>query len=456
MLRLLRFVKSGTWVGIAALAVVATVPAHAQRPGATPSPALVANLPGAGGRNVILVDASTAMGAESGAVAASTTTSRWERAARTVDWLIGRLPVDAQFQVILFNEQARALQAQNGAWFSAAQSVNRDAVARTLRSGVVPSGEANLAIAFAAAAALQPPVDRIYLIAAGLPGRALPADERIALFNAATKSLRTSTPVDVLLLPVLDSDEMAPSYWHLALSTGGSLMTMSPDWPPTATPAQDSRFATTHAVFVVDTSGSMRGAGWPRVRNVVREVLTSSPRLEAFRILNDQGHPLRRKSVGDWTPATPEAIEAVLSTLGTWTSESGSNTTRGILRAIALAHYVGAVAIYVLGDDLTSKTFATDKSDVLQALDGENVRGKVTVSTIAIPTVFEATGRLYTAAQFAMLQHELAVRSGGFFVSLPCDPGIEAAMRRRTYTEPDQLPPQCPKRNSAIAMIPRR
>jgi hypothetical protein len=201
-------------------------------------------------------------------------------------------------------------------------------------------------------------------------------------------------------------------------------------------------------VFVIDTSGSMRGAGWPRVRSVVREVLASSPRLEAFRILNDQGHPLRRKSVGDWTPATPEAIEATLSTLGSWTSESGSNTTPGILRGIALAHDVDAVAIYVLGDDLTSTAFATDKDSVLQALDREDVRGKITVSTIAIPTVFEATGRLYTAAQFAMLQHELAVRSGGFVVSLPCDPAIEAAMRRRTYTEPDQLPPQCRKRDA--------
>lgn len=373
-------------------------------------PDVLARLPPASGRAAILVDGSAA--------AADATAATWDGAVAVAEWLIARLPADAEYQVIVFADQARALRAPSGAWFVRGSEADTDELLRALHANVPPVGQPNLAAAFSAAAALVPKVERIYLVAAAAPGRELPEARRSSLFANALKSLPKATPVDTLLLPSVNGDEVA-RFWFASLRTRGSVLALPNDRRGSASAESDPRFEATHAVFVVDTSGSMVQLAWERVQRVVREVITRSASLEDFLIVNDEGRAL--EAAPTWTAVSPDAVEKVAGALAHWQAHSGSAPTGGILRAVELARGVGPTTIYVLGDDLAVSAPEARRVErsLLDVLNRDEVRGNIVVSTIVFPTIYEATGELYTAAGFATLQHELAVRTGGFFVGLP-------------------------------------
>ena len=57
------------------------------------------------------------------------------------------------------------------------------------------------------------------------------ANERLNLFTRAVRELPPGVPVNVMLFP-MNGDFNAPiSFWSLALSTKGSFLTVSRDWP---------------------------------------------------------------------------------------------------------------------------------------------------------------------------------------------------------------------------------
>jgi von Willebrand factor type A domain len=164
---------------------------------------------------------------------------KWQQIVKTVDWLTAQLKPGMQFQVIAFNDKARSLiDGTDGQWLTATDGSTLQKAVDTL-GGMIPSGPTSLHAAFEAASQLQPKPDNIYLLVDGLPtmGEVTPSRpgvtgrERLRHFERAIREAPLNVPINVLLYPMEGDPLAAPSYWTLALRTGGSMMAPSPDWP---------------------------------------------------------------------------------------------------------------------------------------------------------------------------------------------------------------------------------
>ena len=102
-----------------------------------------------------------------------------------------------------------------------------------------PENGTNMQAAFAAARELEPRPDNIILLADGLPTMdeavarraTVSGRERIRLFTDAKRELPGGVPVNILLYPLEGDYEAAILYWSLAFDTGGSMISVSRDWP---------------------------------------------------------------------------------------------------------------------------------------------------------------------------------------------------------------------------------
>lgn len=164
---------------------------------------------------------------------------KWRQAVNTVDWITAQIPPNTQFQIIAFNDKAWSLvEGTDGQWLTATDGSLLDQAVETLRA-TVPTGPTSLHAAFIAARELEPKPDNIYLIADGLPtmGSVMPSRpgvsgrERAEHFERAVRELPINVPVNVILLAMEGDPLAAPSYWWLALSTGGSMLAPAEDWP---------------------------------------------------------------------------------------------------------------------------------------------------------------------------------------------------------------------------------
>ena len=164
---------------------------------------------------------------------------KWVRTLNTVDWLTAQLPVNAQFQVLTFNTEAKAVLADSeGKWLEVADIGKLEAISATLREQI-PAGGTSLHNAFAALSALPTPPDNIFLLTDGLPtqgsspprGSKISGNERLKLFREAVRKLPSGVPVNIILLP-MEGDPMAASeFWQLARASSGSFLSPSTDWP---------------------------------------------------------------------------------------------------------------------------------------------------------------------------------------------------------------------------------
>ena len=202
-----------------------------------------------GGRRVaILLDASSSMLADSIVNVIrlrnmkpelQRQSEKWNRALNTVEWLTAQLPVNADYQVILFNTDAKpAIEGTAEQWLPVADAPKLKQATSNLRQ-VLPSGGTSFHRAFEALNALPGGPDNIFLITDGLPtqGRDKPrkttvsGTERMKHFRDAVRELPTGVPVNIILAP-MEGDPMAASeFWQLAQISGGAFMSPSRDWP---------------------------------------------------------------------------------------------------------------------------------------------------------------------------------------------------------------------------------
>ena len=201
-----------------------------------------------GSRIAILVDVSSSMLADSivniirlrnMGDALQRQSPKWQQALGTVDWLTSQLPINARYQIIAFNTQAKpVLEDSQGQWLNVADTPKLKAATDALRAKL-PTGGTSLHNAFDALAALPSVPDNIFLITDGLPTQGTDAprkttisgQDRLALFRQAVKRLPAGVPVNIILGP-MEGDPMAASeFWQLAQVTGGSFMSPSRDWP---------------------------------------------------------------------------------------------------------------------------------------------------------------------------------------------------------------------------------
>lgn len=162
---------------------------------------------------------------------------KWQRAQRTVEWLAAQLPLDGNFQLALFNTEARFLLPER-AWHEVLHpSALNDAL--DALAAEAPSGGSDLGSLVRLVAAMSPLPDNVFLITDGLPTRSereprsatVTGRERMRLFNDAVRRLPRDVPVNPILLPLEGDPQASSAYWALASATGGTYMSPSEDWP---------------------------------------------------------------------------------------------------------------------------------------------------------------------------------------------------------------------------------
>ena len=164
---------------------------------------------------------------------------KWVQTLRMVEWLTARFPRGSQYQIYVFSTETRpALPGQDGKWLKVGNTAELNSVLEALGK-IVPEGGTNLERAFAAIGKLRPRPDNVYLITDGLPtqgsrrvrGATINGKQRLNLFTRAEKQLPGGVPVNVILTPLEGDPEAAFAYWRLAMSTNGSFLVPSEDWP---------------------------------------------------------------------------------------------------------------------------------------------------------------------------------------------------------------------------------
>jgi hypothetical protein len=165
--------------------------------------------------------------------------AKWQRALRSLQWMLASLGKETRFQVILFNDEAEALLPQRAEeWFS---TEDRSTITQILArlEQVVPQGSANLERALYKIRNLSRLPDAIVLITDGLPTASdsyiaegpTTDEQRIRFFRQAVRNLPERIPVSTILMP-FSGDPAAPAlYWELANRTRGALVSPSRDWP---------------------------------------------------------------------------------------------------------------------------------------------------------------------------------------------------------------------------------
>lgn len=171
--------------------------------------------------------------------ASKKTAPKWQRATRTVEWLVANLPLDSSLAIHTFNTQVQPLTADpQRPWTASKNAGEVDRLLAGLKQ-VIPGGGTSLVNAFAEVGKLSPRPDNILLLTDGLPtqGNRKPTqttvsgDERLKLFQQAVRALPKSIPVNTILFPMEGDPMAAVSFWQLGIETGGSFLTPTRDWP---------------------------------------------------------------------------------------------------------------------------------------------------------------------------------------------------------------------------------
>ncbi len=164
---------------------------------------------------------------------------KWQQAVATVDWLSTQLPRDARFQVYTFDIEARpVLEGTAGRWLDAGDPDVLERSIQALRA-TAPEKGTSLYHAFGAIDEMDGKPDNVILLTDGLPTWGIlpprtgtvTGKQRLSLFRRAIQEVPRNVPVNVVLFP-MEGDPLAPAaFWELALSTHGSLISPSEDWP---------------------------------------------------------------------------------------------------------------------------------------------------------------------------------------------------------------------------------
>ena len=165
--------------------------------------------------------------------------AKWQQTLATVDWLTTQIPTDSQFQIYTFNTNtAPVVPDTNGVWLDGGDREALDGAVRALGT-VVPAQGTSLFHAMESVSSFRPRPDNVILLTDGLPtvgrsqatSRTVSSRQRVKLFRRATKELSPGIPINVILFP-MEGDPMAASeLWKLAITTRGSFMSLSKDWP---------------------------------------------------------------------------------------------------------------------------------------------------------------------------------------------------------------------------------
>ena len=164
---------------------------------------------------------------------------KWQRAVRTLHWLVANLQPGKWFQVYAFNTRARpVVEGSDGQWMRTDDTKRLEATIAGARR-IAPIDGTSLYRAIETVGRLHPRPDNVVLLTDGLPTQGIGAssravvsgEERLALFERAIARLPDGIPVNTILFPIEGDPAAAESFWRLAIKTRGSFLTPSRDWP---------------------------------------------------------------------------------------------------------------------------------------------------------------------------------------------------------------------------------
>ena len=164
---------------------------------------------------------------------------KWQWTVRTVEWLLAQLPPSSRFQVYIFNsEPVAALAGSEGEWLDAADSLALEDTVEGLKE-FAPQGGTSLENAISALEDFEEKPDNLFLLTDGLPtqGKDPPrsamvsGEQRRRHFLSAVGQLPIGIPVNTILFPMEGDPEAAAMFWQFAMTTKGSFLTPSRDWP---------------------------------------------------------------------------------------------------------------------------------------------------------------------------------------------------------------------------------
>ncbi|MFT5497838.1 MAG: hypothetical protein ACI9TH_003245 [Kiritimatiellia bacterium] len=176
-----------------------------------------------------------------------------------------------------------------------------------------------------------------------------------------------------------------------------------------------------YIVFIIDTSGSMKGNAWPMVMTKMRETLDLYPKVKGIQVMNDMGNYMFSQYKGTWIPDTPARRSAILKTLATWESFSNSSPVEGINAAIRDFYASDKkISLYIFGDEFSGNAMQP-VVDTVARMNKANDKGeyRVRIHGVGFPVMLDAPpGMGVTGYRFATLMRALCERNGGTFVGL--------------------------------------
>ena len=164
---------------------------------------------------------------------------KWQRTQAIAQWLVANLPLTSDIQVLTFNTEVKAANGgEINAWYEASNRADLALLVQGINKSV-PAHGTNMANVFAAAMDMRPRPDNIYLVTDGLPtigkgsskSGTVTGVERYKLFWKAVDEILPGIRINTFLLPLEGDPYAAGSFWGLARSTRGSLITPARDWP---------------------------------------------------------------------------------------------------------------------------------------------------------------------------------------------------------------------------------
>ena len=184
----------------------------------------------------------------------------------------------------------------------------------------------------------------------------------------------------------------------------------------------------THIVFVIDTSGSMRDSTteriWPVVVQKIEETLDLYPQAKFIQVLDADGHfVLARSTDQQWLPDAPETRDAIKRAVRRYSVYSESNPVPGILQALKRLFDPNDPAmkmnIFIFGDEFTGTADSVLRAaDQLNPAD-ENGKRPVIISAVGFPTAVQLDFAMSnTGVKFANLMRELTYQHGGAYIAV--------------------------------------
>ena len=176
-----------------------------------------------------------------------------------------------------------------------------------------------------------------------------------------------------------------------------------------------------YIIFVIDTSGSMQSAAWPKVQTEMLNILDIYPQVKGVQVMNDMGQFMFAEFQNTWIPDSPEMRKKITTKLVNWAPFSNSSPREGIENAIKVFYQAGRkISIYTLGDDFQGNSIQR----VIKVIDrlnkaNQNKARLVRIHAIGFPVHLRpGVTPNRSAMRFAALMRELSYNNGGTFIGL--------------------------------------